>query len=331
MYSITPGNQYRRPLTVGASVSRQPRRLLCLDGGGVRGLSSIRVLQHIMNDVNENRDDDLKPCEVFDMIGGTGIGGIIAIMLGRLRMTVDECETAYLKLSKTIFTPRRQNGNVAGQVKGFLSADGKFDSKILEDAILEEIKAKSPVGTSPEDILLKDENQNCKVLVAARQNNAEPAILRSYRNPKAPELLYGECKVWEACRATSAVTTFFDPITIGNFGPTFVDGAIQDNNPVQLVHREAMDIWPGEETLLISIGTGSAPGRPFQGHIATHVEAMKRIVTQSEHTAKDFYYSYKSMVDRSLYFRFNVTQGLAEVGLEEWRETGTIQTLQKPF
>jgi hypothetical protein len=80
-------------------------------------------------------------------------------------MTVEECETAYIKLTKTIFTPRRQKGNVAGQVKGFLSADGKFDSKILEVAILEEIKAKSPVGTSPEDILLKDENQDCKVSV----------------------------------------------------------------------------------------------------------------------------------------------------------------------
>jgi hypothetical protein len=92
MNSITPGNQYRRPFTVGASVPRQPRRLLSLgwytifrtatiftniliDGGGVRGLSSIRVLQHIMDGVNENRDDDLKPCEIFDMIGGTGTGG----------------------------------------------------------------------------------------------------------------------------------------------------------------------------------------------------------------------------------------------------------------
>lgn len=48
-----------------------------IDGGGVRGLSSIMILKHIMQGVNEQRgpDDQLEPCEVFDMIGGTSTGG----------------------------------------------------------------------------------------------------------------------------------------------------------------------------------------------------------------------------------------------------------------
>jgi patatin-like phospholipase/acyl hydrolase len=47
------------------------------DGGGVRGLSSIMILKHIMDGVNEKRDPDdrLEPCQVFDMIGGTSTGG----------------------------------------------------------------------------------------------------------------------------------------------------------------------------------------------------------------------------------------------------------------
>lgn len=48
-------------------------RLLCLDGGGVRGLSSLIVLQYLMETINP--DNPPKPCEYFDMIGGTSTGG----------------------------------------------------------------------------------------------------------------------------------------------------------------------------------------------------------------------------------------------------------------
>lgn len=41
----------------------------------------------------ETADPESPPklCDYFDMIGGTSTGGPIAIMLGRLRMTVDDC------------------------------------------------------------------------------------------------------------------------------------------------------------------------------------------------------------------------------------------------
>jgi patatin-like phospholipase/acyl hydrolase len=48
-------------------------RLLALDGGGVRGLSSLMILQQLM--VTVNPDDPPKPCDYFDMIGGTSTGG----------------------------------------------------------------------------------------------------------------------------------------------------------------------------------------------------------------------------------------------------------------
>jgi len=51
-----------------------------------------------------NPDDHPKPCDYFDMIGGTSTGGLVAIMLGRLCMSVDECITAYERLSDGIFT-----------------------------------------------------------------------------------------------------------------------------------------------------------------------------------------------------------------------------------
>jgi patatin-like phospholipase/acyl hydrolase len=63
-------------------------RILSLDGGGVRGLSSILILQQLVEEIGRRKHTVTTPlpCECFDLIGGTGTGGLIAIMLGRLRM-----------------------------------------------------------------------------------------------------------------------------------------------------------------------------------------------------------------------------------------------------
>ena len=53
--------------------------LLALDGGGVRGLSTLYILQNVMNRLNYLREEaglqPKKPCEIFDLIGGTSTGG----------------------------------------------------------------------------------------------------------------------------------------------------------------------------------------------------------------------------------------------------------------
>jgi patatin-like phospholipase/acyl hydrolase len=48
-------------------------RLLAIDGGGVRGLSSLIILEQLMETVDP--DSPPKPCDYFDMIGGTNTGG----------------------------------------------------------------------------------------------------------------------------------------------------------------------------------------------------------------------------------------------------------------
>jgi patatin-like phospholipase/acyl hydrolase len=48
-------------------------RLLAIDGGGVRGLSSLIILEQLMETINP--DSPPKPCDYFDMIGGTSTGG----------------------------------------------------------------------------------------------------------------------------------------------------------------------------------------------------------------------------------------------------------------
>jgi patatin-like phospholipase/acyl hydrolase len=48
-------------------------RLLALDGGGVRGLSALMILQELREKINP--DSPPKPCDYFDMVGGTSTGG----------------------------------------------------------------------------------------------------------------------------------------------------------------------------------------------------------------------------------------------------------------
>lgn len=53
----------------------QGLRLLAIDGGGVRGLSSLIILEQLMETINP--DSPPKPGEYFDMIGGTSTGGLV--------------------------------------------------------------------------------------------------------------------------------------------------------------------------------------------------------------------------------------------------------------
>jgi patatin-like phospholipase/acyl hydrolase len=65
-------------------------RVLTLDGGGVRGLSSLLILRDIMEDIGQTKRtlETPRPSEYFDLIGGTSTGGLIAIMLGLLGMVI---------------------------------------------------------------------------------------------------------------------------------------------------------------------------------------------------------------------------------------------------
>jgi patatin-like phospholipase/acyl hydrolase len=62
--------------------------LLSLDGGGVRGLSTLSIIKMIMQQLNYERKKaanlpPAKPCEVFDLIGGTSTGGHVDKFCGK--------------------------------------------------------------------------------------------------------------------------------------------------------------------------------------------------------------------------------------------------------
>ena len=72
-----------------------------------------------------------KPCDYFDLTGGTSTGSLIAIMLGRLRMSVDECVTEYKRLSARVFTKVYHRMNWKGNVQG------QFDDEALVRGVQE--------------------------------------------------------------------------------------------------------------------------------------------------------------------------------------------------
>ena len=74
--------------------TERPLRILSLDGGGVRGLSSVLILKFLLMRLKfeeekltgKNLADYPEPWKYFDLICGTSTGGLLALMLGRLRM-----------------------------------------------------------------------------------------------------------------------------------------------------------------------------------------------------------------------------------------------------
>lgn len=134
----------------GGSRGKQPY-LLCLDGGGIRGLSSLYILKQLMEKIDPEKPP--KPCEYFDMIGGTSTGGLIAIMLGRLRMTVDECIRDYRALSTKVFTRKHRLLSIRGHLQG------RYDSKALEEAIKDVVQSR---GLDREELFRDDRNDSCK-------------------------------------------------------------------------------------------------------------------------------------------------------------------------
>jgi len=85
------------------------KKLLSLDGGGLKGVSSLMLLKELMDRVarRESGSERIprKPVDYFDLAGGTSTGGLIAILLFRLRMDVPTALRMYEELGKDIFEP----------------------------------------------------------------------------------------------------------------------------------------------------------------------------------------------------------------------------------
>jgi len=165
-----------------------------------------------------------------------------------------------------------------------------------------------------------------------------PILIRTYRGP-ANQI--DDCGVWEAARATTAIPTYFEPITIGKPGTALrcIDGGFGQNNPVSQVCEEASAIFPGRRvSCLISIGCGqtSTIHIPIPGFLqragifSDHViRAAKQMAIDCEETHQKTARSFAE--GPGIYFRFNVERGLEDVEFEEWKKINNISSHTKHY
>lgn len=228
-----------------------PKRILSLDGGGIRGMISLAYLQRI-EDLLKNRTqkENYRLCDYFDLIGGTSTGAIIAAALA-CGYSVQEITKLYLNLSNEIFAQR--NGFLGLYLKN------KYDAAPLERELL------NLFG----DIKIGDEGQNglktglC--IITKRLDTFSTWPITNH-----PDDIYfqrNQFLLRDLIRASTAAPTYFAPEVIqfghGEIG-TFVDGGLSMmNNPaLQLYFVATLNGYPfrweagADKLKIVSIGTG---------------------------------------------------------------------------
>lgn len=236
-----------------------PKRILALDGGGIRGAVTLGFLED-MEKVLASRYDELgliprnqfRLHHYFDLIGGTSTGAIIAALLAIGDFTVPQIKDLYLSLGKKIFSDR--NGlNLLGK---HIYLNRKYDSEPLKEE-LKNIFGDARLGD--------DSNKTGFCVVTKRLDTCStwPVI----NNPKAKYFERNQFLIRDIVRASTAAPSYFEPEIIvvgpGQKG-IFVDGgmSIMNNPSLQLFLAATLKgfnlRWEqGEDKLfIVSIGTG---------------------------------------------------------------------------
>ena len=302
-----------------SSAQRQRIHVLVLDGGGVRGLSSLLILREIMRRMQfRNGATVVRPSDWFDLIVGTGTGGISARLIGRMRMTVDDAITEYMSLAKTAFTPSSTSLSriLTGQAILYGSAldrgIGDIASRYLRDRDAPLDNSSTHLGIS-----------HCRTAVLATSKasaDGPPHIFRSYGTAQPPS----QFTVREVARATAATAPIFPPAKLGNPPVEYIDaGSAGFNNPAKIALDEVSELWPGRKVdCLVSLGTGCQKVVNVQGSSVEIAGVYNAILRNCEQVHDEM--MRRQEHETWPYFRFNVDRGLEDVGMYEW-DPATLQ------
>ncbi|RYN66761.1 hypothetical protein AA0117_g11787 [Alternaria alternata] len=254
-----------------------------------------------------------RPCKYFSLIGGTSTGGIIAIMLGRLGMTVKQCLEAYKRMAEQAFTPK---GNVFSRTFSLpASPQGRFSGKHLADAVKKIVKE----YTGDAEAVFAD--KTCVKTVVLAVTKADVGALPTKFKTYSIGDDFKHCKIWEVARATSAATTFFESISIGHQDIEFIDAGFGHNNPSEVLSSEAEDMFQDSTyDCMLSIGTGLGDVITIKDSRRSIIKALKSMASHSQAVHRRL----SQRLSEAVYFRFDVTRGLDDVTLSDWKESSTI-------
>jgi uncharacterized protein len=261
---VAPGDQAALWGSLASRYVKQqrPRRLLALDGGGIRGILTLAILAEIERQLGARSDDSgaFRLCHFFDYIGGTSTGAIIAAGLAR-GMSVQELIEFYKTIGPDMFQKERLLRRLRNLYRS--------------DPLAEQLKA-----TFGEATTLAPEDLQCLLLVVTRNVTTDsPWPVSSMPAAKYNARSRSNCNLkiplWRLVRASTAAPIYFPPEVlewdVGHPEQSFVfvDGGMTPyNNPAFLLYRMATTPeyrlgWPtGEDNLmLVSVGTGAAASR----------------------------------------------------------------------
>lgn len=236
-----------------------PKRLLALDGGGIRGVISLEILAAMERQLRDlHGRDDLVLADYFDYIAGTSTGAVIGAALA-FGSPVEELQVRYRTLGRQVFTkqllPRRGRAiytdiGLRAELEAMLGSGrtlGDPDARTLLLLVMHNVMTDSAWPLS-----------NC---TRSKYNLADRNLLPSPdRNLDIP--------LTPLVRASAAAPIYFPPerIAVGRHTFIFEDGGITGyNNPAMLLLSMATLPEYGlswstgpDQLLLVSVGTGSS-------------------------------------------------------------------------
>ncbi|MDD4082219.1 MAG: patatin-like phospholipase family protein [Sphaerochaetaceae bacterium] len=221
------------------------RYILCLDGGGMRGIIPVVILKKFYSMLSGKEEKTNYPItSYFDLISGTSTGGLIATAL--------TCGTG-MKQSQT---GHGDQTDLQGLIDIY-KADGKtiFPQELFTN-LLNPISDKYPV--QPIENLLKTWFEDtpfheAKIPTLVMSYNASLGLPFEMTSTENKELL-----AWEVARSTSAAPTYFSPYKIGK--NLLIDGGVIANNPSLYAYKYAKRLYPECQNFhILSLSTCTIP------------------------------------------------------------------------
>jgi hypothetical protein len=246
------------------------KRILALDGGGIRGVFTLEVLlqvEKLLRDhykkLNPEKAESFVLRDHFDFIAGTSTGAIIAACLC-WGMTVEKVLELYLERGPKMFQPVPWYRPIKKHLVSHF--DAKPLSEMLQGLFPEKDGTEATLGS---DQLRNGEKENLLMVVVRNHStgSAWPLTnnpLAKYNDPKRADCNL-KIPLWKLVRASTAAPVYFDPeeVQLGDEIRTFVDGSITPySNPALIAALTAIlpgyrvNWMPGPENLrVVSVGT----------------------------------------------------------------------------
>ncbi|KAH8797277.1 WD40-repeat-containing domain protein [Flagelloscypha sp. PMI_526] len=242
--------------------------LLSLDGGSWENygaLTQIHVVEDILHkyEIDNNLEEGtVRISDIFDLIVGTGTGGLVGCMLGPLRMSTADANEAYLRIYASNFLSTNQPSERA---------------EILEDALKRVLDSgtgdDANIGSTTTMSSVEKVSTTCKFAVTAMAaaNLSKPVMLRGYPGRSSPI----QCTLLEALLATLSDAQILPPVALGDkIIETFVATTIGRCNPTETLLEEIPAIFNGREiSSIVNVGSGrpSPVSLSGQGNFANAV------------------------------------------------------------